>query len=299
MFKNLVVAVDGSPCSNRAFEMALQLAKAEGSTLSICSVAYRSGLDGSRKSAERAFAEMHEEAGRIVNDTTSRAKKAGIKAQGQVFEGEPVHQIVGYAKNTKAVAIVIGTHGRSGLKRFLVGSVAEGVLRSAPMPVLAVRTEARIASFGAEDRLVKILVPIDGSECSLRALDAAVEFASDLSAEIVVCNVVNLADIALSSGGEPQLLPECLTEVETKAKAILSEALARVDGRVTASSRSAEGEPVEEIEGIAAEVRPAFIVIGSHGRSGSRRAFLGNVAEGVLRVPSIPVMVVPFHEQSD
>jgi nucleotide-binding universal stress UspA family protein len=140
---------------------------------------------------------------------------------------------------------------------------------------------------------VKILVPIDGSECSLSALDVAVEFAADLHAEIVICTVVNLADVALLSGGQSQLLPGCLEQLETNGKAIVAEALARVDGHASASSRTAEGEPVEEIERIAAEIQPAFIVMGSHGRTGLGRALVGSVAEGVLRRAPIPVMVVP------
>jgi nucleotide-binding universal stress UspA family protein len=137
------------------------------------------------------------------------------------------------------------------------------------------------------------LVAVDGSECSLRALDTAVEFAVDLHAEIVICTIVNLADVALLSGSEPELLPGCLEQLETNAQAIVADALARVDGRVRTESRTAEGEPVEEIERIAAEIRPAFIVMGSHGRTGLSRALLGSVAEGVLRRAPTPVMVVP------
>jgi nucleotide-binding universal stress UspA family protein len=146
---------------------------------------------------------------------------------------------------------------------------------------------------------VKILVPIDGSECSLRALDAAVEFAADLRAEIVIFHVVNLADIALLSGGESQLLPGCLEQLETNGESIVAKSLARVRGHVAASSLTAEGEPVEEIERIAAEIQPAFIVIGSHGRTGLSRAVMGSVAEGVLRRAPVPVMVVPLRTKSN
>jgi nucleotide-binding universal stress UspA family protein len=140
---------------------------------------------------------------------------------------------------------------------------------------------------------VKLLVPVDGSQPSLRALDAAVEFAVGLHAEIVVCHVVNLANVALLSAGEAQLLPGCLEELEDNGKAIVAEALARIGDRAPASTRTVEGEPVEEIERMAAEIRPAFIVMGSHGRTGLSRALVGSVAEGVLRRAPIPVMVVP------
>jgi nucleotide-binding universal stress UspA family protein len=140
---------------------------------------------------------------------------------------------------------------------------------------------------------VKILVPVDGSECSLRALDVAVDFATAFHAEIVIGHVVNLAEVALLSGGEAQLLPGCLEEKQDKGTAVVTEAVARTGGRVAVSSRTEEGEPVERIERIASEIRPAFIVIGSHGRNGISRALVGSVAEGVMRAAPCPVMVVP------
>ncbi len=140
---------------------------------------------------------------------------------------------------------------------------------------------------------MKILVPIDGSDTSSRALDAAAALAADLGAEIVVCHVVSLAEAALLSGGEAQFLPGCLVQVEAEGKAIVGEALARVNGRVPISSQPAEGDPVGEIERVADALRPAFIVIGSHGRTGLSRALMGSVAEGVLRRARFPVMVVP------
>jgi nucleotide-binding universal stress UspA family protein len=140
---------------------------------------------------------------------------------------------------------------------------------------------------------VKILVPVDGSETSLHALDGAVDFALGTRAEIVLCHVVNLAEVAILSGGEAQLLPGCLEELQSQGKAILDEAAARVAGRVPVTTRSADGEPVEEIERFAAEIQPEFIVIGSHGRSGIGRAVLGSVAEGVMRIAPVPVIVIP------
>ncbi|MBV9332788.1 MAG: universal stress protein [Candidatus Eremiobacteraeota bacterium] len=142
---------------------------------------------------------------------------------------------------------------------------------------------------------MKVLVAIDGSETSLRALDVAADFAQNIGAGVILCHVVNLAVVAMLSGGEAQLLPGCLAECQAKSKAILNEAVARVGSRVEISTRSAEGEPVEQIERLDSEIRPDFIIIGSHGRSGVGRAVLGSVAEGVMRVARAPVIVVPDH----
>ena len=143
---------------------------------------------------------------------------------------------------------------------------------------------------------MKILVPVDGSGPSLHALDAAIEFAEERRDDLVLCHVVNLAKVAMLSGGEPQLLPGCLDECQTLSKAIVDEAVARVGGRVAVTTRSAEGDPVEQIKRLAVEIAPDVIVIGSHGRSGIGRAVLGSVAEGVMRIAPVPVIVIPARQ---
>lgn len=147
MFDILAVALDGSACSDHALELALQLARAGDSRLGLCSVADPSGLYGAIEPPElmeRTLEEIHRQARRVVDEGLERARAAGVAAEGAVLEGEPVYEIVAYAKRIGASAIVVGTHGRSGLPRLFMGSVAEGVLRSATLPVLTVRAQAKI-----------------------------------------------------------------------------------------------------------------------------------------------------------
>jgi nucleotide-binding universal stress UspA family protein len=138
-----------------------------------------------------------------------------------------------------------------------------------------------------------ILVPVDGSDCSLRALDVATNFAATLGGELVVCHVVELAKAATLSGGQAELVAGCIEELQRAGTAIVDEAIERVGSRVRVSSRTVEGTSVDEIERLAAEIKPSFIVIGSHGRTGLNRAVMGSVAEGVVRRAPVPVMVVP------
>ncbi|MGC1379429.1 MAG: universal stress protein [Candidatus Baltobacteraceae bacterium] len=278
MFDDLVVALDGSACAQRAFDLALALTRTLGSRLVVCSVA----------GAVPALAQGESEAQLIVGDAVARARADGIATRECVELGEPANQIVGCAARHRAGAIVIGTHGRSGIKRMLVGSVAEGVLRSARIPVFIVREEARIAPLASS-----ILAPVDGSDTSTKALDAATELAATLGAELVICHVVDLAKAAALSGGEAQLVPGSLEILQSDGREILARACERAARRAKVSSRSAEGMPVEEIERLAGELRPALIAIGSHGRSGLERVLMGSVAEGVVRSAPVPVMVVP------
>jgi len=149
MFANLVVALDGSACADHALELALRLAKLDGSKLAICSVADPSPLYGRLDSgtvADATLEQIHRAAEDVVDAAVAKATAAKIPVAGIVLEGEPVWEITDYAKRIHADAIVIGTHGRSGIQRLLLGSVAEGVLRQAVMPVFTVREEARIAA---------------------------------------------------------------------------------------------------------------------------------------------------------
>ncbi len=300
MFKNFIVALDGSECAMHALQLALSLAKAEGSNVTVCSVADPSpvyGTAGPPTLIEDELAAIHAHAEHVVDDALEKARAAGITTEGIVLSGEPVYEIVSYATKTRAEAIVVGTHGRSGFRRFFIGSIAEGVLRSAAVPVLTVRAQAQLEILPPKGGLIKILVPVDGSECSLQALDIAADFAGSLNAEIIVCHVVDLAKAARLSGGQAQLVQGFLEELQSEGKTILAAALARAGERVTASSRIAEGIPVDEIERLAADIRPSFIVIGSHRRTGISRLMMGSVAEGVVRGAPIPVMVVPSKQK--
>jgi nucleotide-binding universal stress UspA family protein len=138
-----------------------------------------------------------------------------------------------------------------------------------------------------------ILVPVDGSEYSLRALDVAIDLAHRLDAEIVVCHVVDLIKAASLSSGEAQLVEECLEMLESDAQHIVDAAVKRASAMVAASSRVVEGSPVDEIQRLAAELQPIFVVIGSHGRTGLNRLIMGSVAEGVVRGSTVPVLIVP------
>ncbi len=297
MFTKLLVALDGSPCAERAFELAMRLAKLEGSRLILCSVADPAPVYGSLQPntlIEHTLEEIHQEAERVAGDAAVRAKAAGIVAEACVFEGEPVHQIVSHAAAAPVDGIVIGTHGRSGFARLFMGSVAEGVLRDATVPVIVVRAEASLAPLAPDATFItRVLVPVDGSENSLRAIDVAVELAASAGAEVVVGHAINLGEAAMLSGGEAQLLAGCLELVKEKGQHVLAEALARIGNRVPASSQIGEGEPVEAIAQLVAEVKPEFVVCGSHGRTGLNRAFMGSVAESVLRHAPVPVIVVP------
>lgn len=147
MFKKITVAVDGSHCAQQAFEVALKLAEVEHAGLGICSVVDPIVIAGTAPASpamEIAISDMERSAGELVKSAIEKARTHGLEATGDVYRGVAAFEILEFAKHYGADAIVMGTHGRGGLKHLLMGSVAETVLRQAWVPVIVVREQERI-----------------------------------------------------------------------------------------------------------------------------------------------------------
>lgn len=142
MFKRILVPIDGSDCARAALEMAAAFAREQGARLTICTV-----VDPARAAA-MAFGEaamaaacldaLDEEGRALVQDAASRVRSL-CTAEVAVLDGAPVDAIVQYAAESEADLIIVGSHGRSGFQRLMLGSVAEGVIRNAVVPVMVVR----------------------------------------------------------------------------------------------------------------------------------------------------------------
>ncbi|HTU81831.1 MAG TPA: universal stress protein [Candidatus Acidoferrales bacterium] len=141
-FSTLLVALDGSPGSGEAFDVALALAAASHARLELCTVVDASTFAGfapPSRQMDQAIAIAELEGKALLDRSLQRAGERGVACHGETLLGDPKTEIVEYAKRLEPSAIVIGTHGRSGLRRVLMGSVAESVLRRAPCPVITVR----------------------------------------------------------------------------------------------------------------------------------------------------------------
>jgi len=144
MFKHILVALDGSDCSHQALDVAVTLAKQQGARCTVCTV-----VDIVRAASSMTFAPgdtvnqwiatLHEDAREIEIQAIQKHADPGLSIESIVVEGYPSQAIIDAAKKKGADLIVMGSHGRSGLKRLWLGSVAESVVREASVPVLIVR----------------------------------------------------------------------------------------------------------------------------------------------------------------
>ena len=139
----------------------------------------------------------------------------------------------------------------------------------------------------------KILVPVDFSDVSAKALKVALELASDMDAEITVLHAVSMSAVSLPVDGVPVFNDEMIEEELGQAKKSLSEFLKDKKGKAKITEVVCFGEPTSEVNNYSDENKSDMIVMGTHGRTGLFHLLMGSVAESVLRDATVPVLCVP------
>lgn len=202
------------------------------------------------------------------------------------------HAILRYVEDHRIDLIVMGTHGRRGIRRLLLGSVAEETVHGAPCDVLAVHT----AGEGALERLWdgRVLVPVDLSWYSEKVLGRAKGIAESLGAELDLLHAIEPASLPVFSigrggGSVRELMPELKVLALGRLEGLLKETAGPAVG---AEVHVREGHPAYEVADFARSQDTALIVIGAHGFSNVPHRFLGGITERVLRSVSCPVWVV-------
>ena len=212
------------------------------------------------------------------------------------FEARPgatVQAILDEAKSLPADLIVLGTHGRGGLDRMVLGSVAEKVLRKATAPVLTVPPPV---SAPAADALVifkRILCPIDFSESSMKALSYGVSLAQEADAQLLVMHAIEgFSDLVHWKQPNPLVL-EYLRISEKEALAQLRSAIPKEASTWCQPEEVlATGKAYREILRVARECDVHLIVMGVHGRNPLDLIFLGSTTNQVVRAATCPVLTL-------
>ena len=211
----------------------------------------------------------------------------------EVTEGPVAPEILGRAKALAADLIVIGTHGRSGFERLMIGSVTERVLRQASCPVLSVPTRAEDAGTLAP-LFKRILCAVDFSDCSMRALHFAMAFAQEADGHLTVLNVVELP--ADAHERLPHLSPgvrEYVAAVEEDHRQRLASAVPEaVRAYCDVETMMVPGKPYQEVLRVAGEQQSDLIVMGVHGRSAADLLFFGSTTQQIVRQAACPVLTL-------
>ena len=297
MFTKLLIPLDGSKTAERALPYARYLAEEKDVVIELLAVVDVANM-ATHMTAERA---LHLDT--MVEDAVRTSEKyleaiagtlTAAKINTVVDTGRPEEVIIEKAAAEQNTLITMATHGRSGMNRWLLGSVAEKVLRGATNPVLLIRAR-EVISTEDEPTLKSLIVPLDGSGLAEGVLPTAVEVAKQRDLEIVLIRTYNIPTSAYA-GVEGYALPmdDLLKGMRDEASAYLENKVGDVKklGVARVSFAVREGLPADEIISFAKNLPGGLIAMSTHGRSGVRRWVLGSVTETVVRHSENPVLVI-------
>lgn len=311
MYDRILLPTDGSAHAMVAAEHALALSRAFDAAVHVLGVAdidRAAGLFDAGGVDEEFVDRVERDVEEAVDRTASLAADAdGVETA--VVQGDPAEAIVEYVAEAELDAVVMGTHGRQGIRRFVAGSVTEQVLRVAEVPVFTVRRpedaddgdEAEDATVGAVGDLPtyeRVLVPTDGSDTAKRAVDHAVAIADAFDGELHALSVVDVAAV----GGEMEAVPtRSLIEALTERAEAAVEAVAErgSDAGVEVVTEVQQGFPGSGVLRYAREHEVDIVVMGTHGRTGLGRVLLGSTTERLVRRAEMPVCAVPPADRED
>jgi nucleotide-binding universal stress UspA family protein len=285
MYENILLPFDGSEGAAEGLHHASEIAHWADATIHVLYVA-DTAQDSVTVVEGTTVDALVQEGEDVVDEAAKTLDTLGVSYETDVVQGNPAPTIVEYAERFDMDLIVMPTHGREGVSRYLIGSVSEKVVRLSSVPVLTVRMQPdEQLTFPYEN----ILVPTDGSSAATHAADHLVEFAVALDATVHVLSVVDDTalglDVRSTASGE-----ETERAAADAVETVVSEAETR--GVATTVRHIEHGTPVEEILDCIDSNDIHAVGMGTAGRRGTDRILLGSVAEKTVRSAPVPVMTI-------
>jgi nucleotide-binding universal stress UspA family protein len=290
MYKRILLTLDGSPFAEAALPTALMLARKLDGELRLLSAlevppifVYPEFISDDRRGGEKYLREV---AKRVAHDWDGQVTTV-------VREGRVGDEITGEAAEWSADVIVMATHGRGGLARAWLGSVAEHCVKKAERPVLLVRPTGGASPQHSPD-WSRVVVPVDGSESSEAALSHAAALAEPMGIPITLVRVVTYLNAP-----EYPWVPLTMTLNDRLIAAVTDEAERYLE-RLTDRLRALEVVVMARVvtgaqagQAIVAEARADLIVMTRRGLGFADRAILGSVSDKVIRGAHGAVLVIP------
>jgi nucleotide-binding universal stress UspA family protein len=308
MIRSILVPLDGSTVAESILPTIVAFARVTGAAVTLFQVvealgATEGGLDPvlslltTQPETERVpdadvEARAAERADAYLVATAQRLSHQGVTVHTRVVVGHPAEEIVQAGAAFDLIAMA--THGRSGIGRWVYGSVADKVLHGATVPTLLIR--AREEAPAQVDAPHRIVVPLDGSALAEQAIPLAAAVAQQAGAAVTVVYSVAWAAMAMADPagyGAAMVTADLLTQAEADGRAYLAEVRERLRAQNLSAQAVVRIDPAADaILTVATEQQADVIVMCTHGRSGLGRWVLGSVADRVLRGATIPVLLV-------
>ncbi len=299
-FHKILVPVDFSDCSGKAFRYALNLARKFNSELTLLHInqIVLAGLSEEEASATNLqMAEMRKV--EYINEQMElyleQARPMRVPVCQEILPGHHIaDSIIDYLNEDAFDLVVLGTHGHTGLKHLLLGSIAEKVIRLSPTPVLTVHATE------AEFRISDILAPVDFSQHSQLAARYALAFAKEFEAKLHLLHVVEQFTYPAFYPEGYYPIVDFEPEVREKASKNLKSFFKEIADQAVETAVVC-GKPCDEIINYVENNGISMIIMATRGLTGLEHLLVGSTAERVVRLSTTPVLTVRAnpHEKSN
>ena len=312
MYKRILVPLDGSELAEQVLPYARALAKGLSASLDLLEViepppsqwadsahgVYPHRLADSLKNTARDYLER----------VAVPLRREGLSAVTNVRKGSPPQCIAAEAELEPDTLIAMSSHGRSGIARWVLGSVTDKVLQDTSCPLLIVRASEE-GAVSSPARIANLIVPQDGSALAEQALPHAAALARPLRSKVHLVranhslgeyhNYMGLYPLDSSSNVYHEMYQEFAKESDARAMEQLHDVKDRLRdmGITSVEENLLKGHAAEVIVDLAKETANCLIVMSSHGRSGIGRWVLGSVSDRVVRHSGVPVLIIRATEE--
>ena len=289
----ILVPLDGSELAEAALPYASAIAKATGARLLLFTV-----WGGADSELIAHLPDVAEDLSRrakgyyqeYLTDVAKKLEAAGIQAETEVRIGNPAEEILRSLNERDPRLLVLATHGRSGLGRWLYGSVASKLARAAPAPTMLIGP--KVLGAGAPTGVIRrILVPLDGSPLAESALQPALELAEALGADLLLAQVLRWASQAYTFGVPEVDVVRIDQQLTEAAQHYLNRVKESLPTERSVAAAVLHGAPAEALIDLVEAQAIDLVVMTSHTRAALARAVLGSVADRMLQAKA-PVLLI-------
>ncbi|MDB5083089.1 MAG: hypothetical protein JWP00_5013 [Chloroflexi bacterium] len=322
MFRKILVPLDGSMLAEKALPYAVRLAnRLDAQLYLVRSVEVPSLLENKHQVEQELVLDAEAYLNRVTRWISSRTLKPHtdpLRIHTNVFRGDPVKEITYFVKNCEIDLVLLSTHGRGGLSRLVIGSVAAKIQHQVDVPVMLFRPfenkhdQVLAETFSGvgepysnrfQGQGGRVVLTLDGSALSEAALEPACELALKLQAELHLLKI-NQESAPVTYGNLPGLgfFNTRIHQDEEEDEMASTLYLAKIAGSLAEKNaimlvtEVRTGDIAEQITAYACEIEADAIVMATHAPGEFGWFITGSIAERVMRQSHLPVMMLPVHE---
>jgi nucleotide-binding universal stress UspA family protein len=309
MYRNILVPLDGSPFGEHALPLAVTLARKHGAALHLAHVLpplaalySEAPLFVDEPLEERLREHQRARHQAYLDAVVARVRAAGVaQVSTALREGEVAETLRSRAVALNADVVVMTTHARGALGRFWLGSVADDLVRSLPMPLLLTRPGEGPPDLNKDVPLARVLLPLDGTELAEQMIEPALSLAEPFKSAVTLLRVVRPVlpltypvEVGALARAAQSLIDQTIKvqeQLRKEAASYLEQVAQKVRGRGLEARVVVDAEDQPALTVLARQGEADLIALETHGRRGLKRLFLGSVADKVIRGAHVPVLV--------